>query len=121
MYSTFKFCNSVDTAKCINMQISPGYKHSKGRRYSKEFKIECLSIHFSGPRVHKYLMKKYSLPSPNTLMNEIRAISIGPELEDPEFFKLLENKVCSFQEENKYCLICFYEMSIKANLSHSRT
>lgn len=121
MSLTFKFCNSVDTAKCINMQVAQGKKHPKGRRYTKEFKIECLSIYFAGPRVYKtYLMNKYGLPSPNTLLKEIRAVKIGPGLENPEFFKLLQKKVSTFQEQNKYCILCFDEMSIKANLFYER-
>lgn len=121
MSLTFKFCSSVDTAKCINMQVAQGSKKAKGRRYSKDFKIECLSIYFSGPRVYKkYLMNKYCLPSPNTLLKEIRAVKIGPGLENPELYKLLKKKVDGFQEQNKYCLLCFDEMSIKANLFYER-
>lgn len=120
MSLTFKFCNP-DTAKCINMQVSQGQKHPKGRRYSKEFKFECLSIYFAGPGVYKkYLMSKYSLPSPNTLLKEIRAVKIEPGLDNPEFFILLKKKVDSFQPQDKYCVLCFDEMSIKANLFYER-
>jgi len=120
MSLTFKFCNP-DTAKCVNMQVSQGQKHPKGRRYSKEFKIECLAIYFAGPKVYKkYLMSKYSLPSPNTLLKEIRAVKIGPGLDNPEFFILLKKKVDSFQPQSKYCTLCFDEMSIKANLFYER-
>ncbi|XP_074041587.1 uncharacterized protein [Leptinotarsa decemlineata] len=120
MSLTFKFCN-LDTAKCVNMQVSQANKHPKGRRYSKELNIECLSIYFAGPRVYKkYLMAKYSLPSPNTLLKEIRAVRIGPGLDNPEFFILLKKKIDSFQAQSKYCLLCFDEMSIKANLFYER-
>ena len=120
MSLTFKFCNP-DTAKCVNMQVSQGHKHPKGRRYTKEFKIECLSIYFAGPQVYKkYLMSKYILPSPYTLPKEIRAVKIGQGLDNPEFFILLKKKVDSFQPQSKYCLLCFDKMSIKANLFYER-
>lgn len=118
MSLAFKFCSSVNTAKCINMQVAQGNKKAKGRRYSKDFKIECLSIYFSGPRVYKlYLMDKYCLPSPNTLLKEIRAVKKGPGLENSEFYKLLKKRLTVFRHKTNIAyyvstkcllkLICF--------------
>lgn len=90
------------------MQVTQGKKHPKGRRYTKEFKIECLSIYFAGPRVcKKYLMNKYALPSPNTLIKEIRAVKIGPGLENPEFFDLLKKKLTDSNHKINiaYCVL----------------
>lgn len=119
---TFKFCKSSFTAHFINVQVRQGQKHPKGRRYSKNFKNDCLAIYFAGPRVYKqFLMKKFCLPTAHTLLKEIRAITINPGLDNPAFFSILKKKVDSFQEQNKYCIICFDEMSIKANLFYDRS
>ncbi|XP_023312212.1 uncharacterized protein LOC111692435 [Anoplophora glabripennis] len=40
MSLTFKFCNSVDTAKCINMQIAQGCKHPKD--HSVQFRSDSV-------------------------------------------------------------------------------
>ncbi|KAJ8942018.1 hypothetical protein NQ317_014879 [Molorchus minor] len=95
---TFKFCKSVATAKFINIQVTQGQKHPKGRRYSKRFKHDCLSIYFAGPKVYKqYFLKNFILPTPHTLLREIRAVKIGPGLDNPEFYKMLkrENRLFS--------------------------
>jgi hypothetical protein len=43
MQLTLKFCPSQELATFINTQISQIEKHPKGRRYSLEFKNECLN------------------------------------------------------------------------------
>lgn len=50
---THKFCSSVEVANFINIQVTQGQKLPKGRRYSKEFKNECLAIYFTGPKLCK--------------------------------------------------------------------
>lgn len=66
-------------------------------------------------------MTKICLPSPDTLRKEVRAFKIEPGLDNREFFNLLKKKIDCFQEQDKYCIICIDEMSIKAHLFYDRS
>lgn len=117
---TYKFCHSQELADFINVQVSQIQKQPKGRRYSIEFKNECLAMYFTGPKLYKTkLMHTFCLPGPKTLMKLIQGIKMCPGLSNDELFQTLKMKVNTFKEENKLCVLCVDEMSIKANLFYN--
>lgn len=65
-------------------------------------------------------MKKFCLPGPQTLYKEIRSIKMNPGLDNPQLYNMLRMKVHAFQEQNKYCVLCIDEMSIKGHLFYDR-
>lgn len=70
---TYKFCGNDDLARFVNIQVGQANKKPKGRRYSYEFKLECLSLYFTGPELYRQvLVKKYCLPTPRTLLKLIK-------------------------------------------------
>lgn len=119
---TYKFCPSKKLADFINVQVSQCQKNPKGRRYSEEFKYECLKLYFTGPKLYKtQLMQTFCLPSTETLLKIIRPLTSNTGLNNPKLFDMIKMKVSSFKEQNKYCVLCIDEMSIKANLFYDRT
>jgi hypothetical protein len=96
-------------------------KKGKGRRYSLEFKNECLAMYFTGPKLYKKKLRvQFCLPSPTTLMKLVNNLKAGPGLNSPELFKMLQMKTDNFSDDDKYCTLCVDEMSIKANLFYAR-
>jgi hypothetical protein len=64
MSLTYKFCPTQELANFINTQISQVQKKAKGRRYSLEFKNECLAMYFTGPKLYKKKLRvQFCLPS----------------------------------------------------------
>jgi hypothetical protein len=121
MSLTYKFCPTQELANFINTQISQVQKKAKGRRYSLEFKNECLAMYFTGPKLYKKKLRvQFCLPSPTTLMKLVNNLKAGPGLNSPELFKMLQMKTDNFSDDDKYCTLCLDEMSIKANLFYAR-
>lgn len=119
MSLTNKFCPK-DLANFINVQVSQIQKHPKGRRYSLEYKNECLAMYFTGPKLYKKkLMTKYCLPTPTTLLKQVNKLKVKPGLNNPEIFTTLKLKIDSFSEDDKLCMLCMDEMNIKANLFYA--
>lgn len=120
MSLTYKFCPSRELADFINTQICEIHKHPKGRRYSLEFKSECLAMYFSGPKLYKKnLMHKFCLPTPPTLLKLVKNLKVRPGFNNPELFNMLRMKSEAFSEEDRICLLCVDEMSIKADLFYA--
>ncbi|KAF5286723.1 hypothetical protein FQR65_LT12456 [Abscondita terminalis] len=77
MQLTNKFCPIKEFADFINVQISQLSKQPRGRRYSLEFKNECLSMYFADPKLYKQtLMEKFCLPSPVTLLPLLKKVKL---------------------------------------------
>lgn len=105
--ATYKLCPSMDLANFINIQVSQINKSAQGRRFTVEFKYKCLSMYFSGPKLYKTLLTKlFCLPGSETLRKLIYGIDIKPGLENPCVFEALKRKVESFDELNRYCVLC---------------
>jgi hypothetical protein len=115
MQLTLKFCPSQELDTFINTQISQIQKHPKGRRYSLEFKNECLAMYFTGPKLYrKKLMLQFCLPTPTTLLKLVKNIKMVSGINNPELFKMLHMKIRNFSQEDKLCVLCVDEMAIKA-------
>lgn len=116
MSLTYKFCPSEKIAALVNAQISQCQKDPRGRRYSLELKNQCLEMFFTGPKLYRMLMGSLCLPSPTTLLKLIKNVSPVPGLDNPQLFEMLKMKVDNFPIEEKQCVLCMDEMSLKANL-----
>jgi len=64
------------------------------------------------------LSKLFCLPSGSTLRKFTKKCYIHTGLQD-NIFKFLEIKTNTFQDINKYCVICIDEMSLKAHLFYN--
>lgn len=116
---TRKFCASEETVNFINVQITQSQKKSKGRRFSDDFKNECLAMYFTGPKLYKTkLAKKFCLPSYRTLLRHIQHIKLSPGLNE-SMLKILKLKADNFSDLNKHCVLCVDEMAIKANVFYN--
>lgn len=119
---TNKFCESKELANFINLQVSQATKHPKGRRFSAEYKNDCLAMYYTGPKLYKKkLMNLFCLPSPQTLFKLVRGVQIDQGLNNPRVFEILKLKVNCFEEQSKFCVLCVDEMYIKANLFYDRS
>lgn len=112
---------STELSNFINFQVSQCHKKKKGRRYTNDFKRESLKMYYAGPKLYKkILMKKFCMPSPNTLFRYISNLQVRPGLNNTKLFDLLKMKMNGFQDLQKYCVLSIDEMSIKANLFYNR-
>lgn len=119
--ATKKMCPMPEVASFINTQVSQIHKKPRGRRYSKDFKISCLEMYFTSSKLYKKkLMKKYCLPSPQTLLSLVKEIRPSVGLTNDKLFHILRMKVANFREEDKLCTLCVDEMSIKTNLFYNK-
>jgi hypothetical protein len=116
---THKFCPSMQLANFINMQVSQAAKLSKGRRYSTDFKNYCLRMYFMGPKLYKtILVNTFCLPGRRVLLKFIQYIELLPGLNEV-VLNTLKLKVGTFQQEDKLCMLCVDEMSIKVNIFYN--
>lgn len=110
-----KFSPTQTIAEFINTQVTEGQKKPRGRRFTKEFKNECLKMYFTGPKLYKnYLVRTFCLPSARVLLHHIENIKVNPGLNDI-LLSLIKLKTDNFSHFDKTCIICFDEMSVKAN------
>lgn len=102
----------------LKEQILNEHQNIKGRRYSVKFKRFCLYLYFKGPKAYRALPSIFSLPCKATLSRLTSNISCITGLND-NIFNLLRIKVASMKESEKYCMICFDEMSLKCHLFYN--
>ncbi|KAI4461421.1 transposase protein [Holotrichia oblita] len=114
---TYKFCESKEFADFIIVQVKLMQKLSKGRRYSLEFKRDCLALYFTSPKLYKQkLMQKVCLPNPSTLFRFVQHFKLSTEFDKPQFLAMVKCKIDNYNEMNRFCILCVDEMTIKSNL-----
>lgn len=118
-FQDFKqLCDKFLPSKCaefVKLQADLYNKGPKQRRYNQNFLQICLKIYFMGPKAYRNISQIFTLPTKRTLNRLTQNINIKPGLNEA-VFQSLEQKVCSFAEIDKNCLICLDEMSIKSHL-----
>lgn len=105
-------------AAIVKTQAIQAKRFGKGRRYPADFKQFCMSVYFLGPKCYKYLMNMLCLPSPRTLQRFISRIKLGAGIDD-NILAMLELKVSKMEFEDKFCVLCLDELSIKRNLFYN--
>lgn len=68
-----------------------------------------------GPKAYRNISHIFTLPTKRTLNRLTQNINFKPGL-NKSVIESLSEKVCSFSEINKNCVICLDEMSIKSHL-----
>ncbi|KAL1488483.1 hypothetical protein ABEB36_014951 [Hypothenemus hampei] len=105
----------------INLQMELAQKRLQGRRYTRAFKHECLALYFSAPKLYKNtLRQKFCLPGKSTLLKEINGLDIEPGFNNMNFLNLLATKMKNFSEDDRICVLCIDEMSIKSHLFYAK-
>lgn len=107
-----------DTARFVNTQIQLCKRKPKGRRYTKEFKQYCLNLYFTGPKLYRYLAKRFCLPSVSALLRLTIRAHFSCGIHD-YVFELLKIKIDSLKDMDKYCILCIDEMSLKACVNYN--
>lgn len=87
-------------------------------KYPTEYKQFALLIYFLGPKSYKFIGKTLPLPSVRTLRRMTEKWDYLPGLND-FVFKIIEFQSKSMSLEEKECVLCFDEMSIKSNLFYN--
>lgn len=119
-----EFTSACDTylptelGKFVKAQIAVAQRKTQGRRYQNEFKQFALSLYFVGPKVYRLLQKTFVLPSPSCLHRYIKGIQCTAGINE-SVLEILRIKCDQMQEQDKFCIICVDEMSIKSHLFYN--
>lgn len=103
----------------IKTHLDMSKRSRKGARYSSEYKQFALTVYFLGPKVYKYLATWLCLPSKSTLYRITKNWEIQPGLND-FMFSVIGSKVSSLPENDRDCILCIDEMSLKRFLFYNR-
>lgn len=91
-------------------------KRRISHRYSIEIKQFALTLYFLSPRAYNYLEKLLTLPTKRSLQRMTEQLLCKPGLKNKAIFKALELKTQTMLEQDKHCVICIDEMSLKSNM-----
>lgn len=105
-------------ANFVKCQLDLVKKSEHGKRYTNELKQFALSLYFLSPKCYKHLQKTFCLPSYRSLCRFIEKVTFTPGVNDM-LFKLLKLKVEKLQPQDKICVLCFDEISLKTNLFYN--
>lgn len=106
------------TLEFIKMQISNCDKKENGRRYNSHQKNLALAMYKQGPKSYRFLRRMFILPVKNTVASHCAHLLIRPGI-DPKLMKLIKEKVDSFSEIDKYCMLTWDEISLRPHLDYS--
>lgn len=113
-----QFCSDKISQSALNLLQHQLKKHKKVR-WNKQAKQTCLSLHFTGPRLYKFLRSIYTLPSVSTLNRFVAHVTLKPGI-NPGIMKNLKYKVQSMLPVDRKCILLIDEMSIKSGLTYKR-
>lgn len=100
------------------MQLSNYKRKENGRRYTPLMKSLSLAIYKQGPKCYRFLQRVFALPVKNTLAKHSAYLLLKPGI-DGKLMQLIENKVASFTEIDKYCMLVWDEVSLRPHLQFS--
>ncbi len=103
----------------FKMQIKNTGRKPKGRRYSKEQKSLCLSLYKQSPKNYRYMRKFFILPDKRTIQRHSAKLMFDTGIND-NLFALIKAKVQSLPDVERYCIVVWDEMAIKAHLQYNR-
>ncbi|KAF2893975.1 hypothetical protein ILUMI_12198 [Ignelater luminosus] len=96
----------------VKVQLNLINRSAQGRRYSDEFKKFAISLYFLGSKCYRQLQKTFCLPSPKALQRFVAKIKFSTGLNE-DLFAFLKLKVDKMSPEEKICILCMDEMSLK--------
>lgn len=66
----------TDAAAFIRCQLREAPKKQKGRRFTVEEKIFCLTLYKQGPKAYRYYSKIFALPCSKTISNLLKQLPL---------------------------------------------
>lgn len=100
----------------IKSHVSLKGKKVISRRYSLEVKQFALTLNFLSPKAYSYLSKMLTLPTKRCLQRLTSQLPCKPGLDNQIIDKALEIKTKTMLDQDKHCILCIDEMSLKSNL-----
>jgi len=99
------------------------FNNSKCNKYKRQYSIEdkafALALAKRGPKLYRFLINIFCLPSMESLRKFMHEIPINSGLSDC-VFKNLEEKVTTFTDyREKYCVLLFDELKLSAGLHYN--
>lgn len=111
--------NMSNPAKLITrIQAQETQKKKKGRRYTMDEKILCLSLYKKSPKSYKLISKLLTLPSRKSLKQLMSRIKLHAGINET-IFDELKNTVTKMPLQNRLVTLIFDEMSLTPNLQYN--
>lgn len=104
----------------IEAIVTQAGKSAKGRRFSTEQKIMCLTLYKSGgPKAYRIFSNICGLPKRSTLAKLLGKIEIKPGLNN-EILNHLQIKVSKMPPVHRICIVAFDEMALSPSLQFNQ-
>jgi len=118
-YLHSKVIESMIPAAAIftKLQLRETKNSPKGRRFTLEEKLLCLSLYKQSTKSYRLLSKLFILPARKTLSTLLSQIPISTGL-DKNLLKVLQENVKTLKEKEKYCVVLFDEVSLEPQLQY---
>ncbi|KAL5237327.1 hypothetical protein ACI65C_004737 [Semiaphis heraclei] len=110
-------CMTPAAAIFTKLQLRETKNSPKGRRFTHEEKLLCLSLYKQSTKSYRLLSKLFILPARKTLSTLLSQIPISTGL-DKSLLKVLKEDVKTLKEKEKYCVVLFDEVSLEPQLQY---
>lgn len=100
----------------IKSHVTLKSKRRISHRYSAEIKQFSLMLYFLSPHAYNYISKLLTLPTKRSLQRMTEQLLCKPGFDNKAIFKALELKIQTMLEQEKHCVLCIDEMSLKSNM-----
>ena len=81
-------------------------------------KLYCLSLYYKSFTSYRFLRKTFAVPSVKTLSRLFSGSKLGSGFSE-QVFSVLKAKVEHMSDLEKYCSVCFDEMTVKCSLLYN--
>ncbi|XP_050303875.1 uncharacterized protein LOC126741499 [Anthonomus grandis grandis] len=112
---------SKPLACVIKTHVALKGKRRKSHRFSMELKQFALTFHFLSPKAYKFIGSLLTLPTKRSLHRITENISCQPGINNAVLYKALQIKLNTLLEQDKHCILCIDEISLKANIAFNVT
>ena len=102
------------------LRNASGRRRAKGRRWTYSDKVVALSLYHQSPLAYQFCQRIFTLPSISSLRRWLCNIEVRPGF-PPKVFELLKERVAIMTERDKFCVVSFDEMSLRAGFSYNIT
>lgn len=105
----------------FQMQLRNAGRKPHGRRYTPEEKSFSLALYKHGPKSYRFIeASKFKVPTKRTLGRHSANLRFKTGV-DPKLFEYMEKKVNEMQEIDKYCMLSWDEVALKAHLDYDQS
>lgn len=122
-FATTEFLNTIENCSTaakilMHMQWRENNKKAKGRRFTLQEKINCLSILKISPKGYRFLRKIFILPAPRTLIRVLQKTTLHPGINE-NLFEQLKIKTNSMKNKEKLAVLIFDEITLKSGIIYN--